>query len=206
MTYHIVGLDLSLTSTGWAIIRPEDEPGERIRTGLITSASIPNDAPDKYPLTLTRVRRLASKIVLTVQDMARRNHDDVVVVVIEAPAFSSNTGQAHTRAGLWWLVYHLVEKFALVVLVEPTKLKRYVTRKGNAGKSVVLTTIVRNFPALDIVDDNEADALGLACMAARELGFPQEPSVQRCDPGALEGVHWPEHINERRRALTQRGI
>jgi Holliday junction resolvasome RuvABC endonuclease subunit len=196
--FHIVGLDLSLTKTGWAIIRPGD--AEPIRVGLIESASIPNDAPDKYPLTLARVRRLASKIVQTVHDMTVRGADDVVVIVIEGPALGQNMGQAHIRAGLWWLVYHLVEKIGHVVVIEPTKLKRYVTRKGSGQKDLVFSTIVRNFPQVDVVDNNEADALGLACMAARELGFPQEPSVQRCDPGALEGVHWPQFITARRTA------
>ena len=129
-----------------------------------------------------------------------RSADDVVVIVIEGPALGQNNGQAHTRAGLWWLVYHLVEKIGHVVVIEPTKLKRYVTRKGNAQKDAVFSQIVRNFPQVDVVDNNEADALGLASMAARELGFPQEPSVQRCDPGALEGVHWPQFITARRTA------
>ena len=62
MTFHIVGLDLSLAKTGWAIIRPEDTD-EPIRVGVIESASIPNDAADKYPLTLQRLRRIASRIV-----------------------------------------------------------------------------------------------------------------------------------------------
>lgn len=197
MTYHIVGLDFSLTETGIAIIRPEtDDP---ITVDITGTPAVKNDDPAKYPLTLARLRKLAGAIVRKAQ--VGMQDGDVMIAVIEAPIFGKAMGQFHTRAGLWWLCYHLLEKMSLVVIVEPSKLKRYVTRKGGAPKELVFSTMVRNFPTVDIVNDNEADALGLACMAARELGFPQEPSVQRCDPGALEGVPWPEPIARRARAL-----
>lgn len=194
VTFHIVGLDLSLTATGIARIRPEEvllRDGIHVRT--VTSKPVP-DA--KYPNTLARIRKLAGDIVRAALEDA--DDGDDIVFMIEGPAFSATTGQVHTRAGLWWLVYHLVEKRGLVIIIEPTKLKKYVTRKGNAPKDAVLSTVVRNFPHVAVMDNNEADALALACMAARELGFPQEPSVQRCDPSALEGVDWPEQFTQRR--------
>lgn len=192
MQYHIVGLDLSLSATGVARIRPgADRP---ITLSLVTSSPVPNA---KYPHTLDRIRGLASRIIAAIKLGAEP--DDIIVVVMEGGAFMSTTGHAHTRAGLWWLMYHLIEKFALVVVVEPSKLKRYITGKGNAPKDLVFSSVVRNYPGIGIVDNNEADALGLASMASRELGYPMEPSVQRCTPSALEGVDWPEHIIQQRR-------
>lgn len=199
MSYHIVGIDPSISSTGVARIRP----GEVVAVATVTSKP---ERGARYPETLNRLRGMCRRII----EEARRDmqEGDVLVVVIEAPIFGTVTdsegkpigsaGQAHTRAGLWWMLYHLLEKMALMVVVEPTKLKRYVTRKGNAPKDLVFATMIRNFPDVGIMDNNQADALGLASMAARELGFPMEPSVQRVDPGALEGVNWPDHITQRR--------
>lgn len=193
--FHIVGLDLSLSATGVATIRPhETDPIDRIRLDLVTSKAVPNA---KYPHTLARLRSLAGGIVRAVQ--AHRLEGEIVVVVIEGPAFAATTGQVHTRAGLWWLVYHLVEKFAIVVVIEPSRLKRYVTGRGNAPKDEVFAKMISNFPHVGIVDNNEADALGLAAMAARELGYPMEPSVQRVTPNALESVEWGDFITTQRR-------
>lgn len=200
MTFHIVGLDLSLAATGVAVIRPPEPEfvgvlalGSGITVDTVTSKPV-TDA--KYPQTLARLRKLAGEIIRAA--LAGAGDDDDIIFVIEGPALGATTGQVHTRAGLWWLVYHLVEKLGVVVIIEPTKLKKYVTRKGTSAKDLVLTTVVRNFPHVGIVDNNQADALALACMAARELGFPMEPSVQRCDPSALEGVNWPQSITQRR--------
>lgn len=191
MAYHIVGLDLSLTATGIARIRPGDD--RPISVSVVKSDSIPNA---KYRHTLERMRGILSRVLVAIKHGSEEG--DMIVVVMEGGAFMSTTGHAHTRAGLWWLAYHLIEKFALVVVVEPSKLKKYITGKGNAPKDLVFSSIVRNYPEVVVRDNNEADALGLASMASRELGFPMEPSVQRCTPVALEGVDWPEHFTQRR--------
>ena len=198
MAFHIVGLDLSLTATGVAVIRPHEET-RKIRVSVVRSKSV--DSAD-YNATLERLRGLLNGIVKTIN--FEKEEGDIVVIVMEGPIFPSTKmlGMYHTRAGLWWLAYHFLSKIGLVVVVEPTKLKSYVTGKGNTPKAEVFATMVRNFPDVTIGDDNEADALGLANMAARELGFPQEPSVQRCNPSALEGVRWPAAITEHR--LAQR--
>lgn len=187
--YHFVGIDPSLSATGVATIRPHDPIPIRVR--LVESKPVPNA---KYPHTLARIRRLAGDIVRTVRDGAEDG--DIIIVVMEGPIFGQSTGQYHTRAGLWWILYHLLEKFSGFAVIEPTKLKRYVTGKGNAPKDLVFASVIRNFPSVGVVDNNEADALGLAAMAARQFGFPMEPSVQRVTPNALEGVDWPYFTTE----------
>lgn len=191
VSFHIVGLDLSLTSTGAAIVRP----GEPTRFTTITSKAVANA---QYPDTLTRIRTICAHTLRWIR--TGREEGDVTVVAMEAPIYPAGKalGMYHTRAGHWWMLYHLLEKEAHVVTIEPTKLKSYVTGKGNSSKEAMVATISRNFPDLAIYDDNQADAIGLANMVARELGHPQEPSVQRCNPGALEGVAWPDWITERR--------
>ena len=192
MQFHIVGIDPSLSATGICRIRPGTP--NPVQIDLIRSSRVPNA---KYPHTLARIRRLAGDVVRA----ARVDYEegDILVVCMEGPIFGQANGQYHTRAGLWWLLYHLLEKLGFIVIVEPTKLKKYATRKGNAPKDLVFASIIRSFPQVGIVDNNEADAVGLAAMVSRELGFPMEPSVQRVDPSALEGVDWPDFIIQQRR-------
>lgn len=192
MQFHIVGIDPSLSATGVCRIRPGTPVP--IVVDIITSKPVPNA---KYIHTLARMRQLAGDIVRAAKQGAQEG--DIIIVAMEGPIFGQSTGQYHTRAGLWWLLYHLLEKLGMVIIIEPTKLKKYVTKKGNAPKDLVFATIVRNFPSVGIVDNNEADAVGLASMVSRELGFPMEPSVQRVDPSALEGVDWPELVIQQRR-------
>lgn len=195
MNFHIVGLDLSLSGTGVARVRPHDRVP--IHTRTIGSKKQPGA---RYPETLERIRSLTRRIVAAVRE--EQEEGDVVVVVIEEPFPGADMGQAHTRAGLWWLVYHIIEKEAVVVTVPIATLKRYVTGFGGgpkSDKSAMLAAMARNFPDLVLDDDNQADALGLANMASRELGFPMEPSVQRVTPAALETVRWPSGITNRKR-------
>ena len=194
MAFHIVGIDPSLSGTGVCRIRPED--AEPITFDLIDSKPIPNAG---YIDTLVRMRNIAGRVIRAAR--VGMEEGDVLVVIMEGPIFGQSTGQYHTRAGLWWILYHLLEKLGAFVIIEPTRLKRYVTGKGNAPKDVVFSTVVRNFPHLGIMDNNIADAIGLACMGARELGYPMEPSVQRVTPAALEGVAWPWFMADHRRAL-----
>lgn len=197
---HLVGIDVSLTATGIARIRPDGSRTPPIT--LETIASSPSGSG--YPAQLERLRNVAGRVVRA----ARRNaaDDEGIVYALEAPIFGTVTnaqgkpigsaGMAHTRAGLWWLIYHLIEKTGPVITVPPTTLKSYVTGKGNAPKDLVISTVARNFPHLAILDNNQADALGLASMLARQLGSPVEPSPQRVNPAALNGITWPDAFTE----------
>lgn len=191
MSLHLVGVDLSLTATGLAKIRPET--GEPITVHTIGSAKVPNAG---YPETLLRIRTLSARITKWANEGAEPG--DLIVYGLEGPIFGQATGQYHTRAWLWGRVYERLASTGSVVVFEPKKIKSYAARKGNASKAEVVAAVTRNFPGVWITDDNQADALAMASMLARELGFPLEPSVQRVNPGALAGVDWPEWITQRR--------
>ena len=190
MTVHVVGLDLSLAKTGWSIIRP----GEPIRHGVLPSSAVRGDY---YVETLDRLRRICARIIRR----AAEGHEvgDVIVYAIEGPSHgNSNENGYHARAGLMWLLLHLLSKSGTCVVVPPSSAKRYMTGKGNADKPAMVSAVQRAFPALIVTDDNEADAITMAAMVARELGFPQEVSTHRVHPAALDGVVWPEWITQRR--------
>lgn len=155
----IVGLDLSLTSTGVAVADELDVVEvEQIRTkptgaGLVARRE--------------RLRRIRTEL--------RPWMHDADLVVIEGLAYASRSPHATERAGLWWLVVdHLLADHVPVAVVSPTARAKYATGKGNAGKDQVLAAVVRRYPDVDVTGNDEADAVVLAAMGARSLGYPIE--------------------------------
>jgi Holliday junction resolvasome RuvABC endonuclease subunit len=196
---HIAGFDVSLARTGWATVRIEHDRPPVIDHGVIPSNPVGGTTADYYPLTLARIRRIAGRIVGTVR--REREVGDPLIVAMEGPALGvarDAAGQADARAGLRWLVYHLLEKEAdAFVIIPPSNLKQYLTGKGggpDADKVAIVAAAQRAYPDRWITDDNEAEALGLAAMVARQINAPIEASVQRCHPFALNAVHWPVWI------------
>jgi crossover junction endodeoxyribonuclease RuvC len=167
----IVGLDLSLTSTGTAFI------GEKTWADRITPRTT---SYQRLQTILTSVLALTA---------------DATLVVIEGPSFGSGTtsrqsGQ-HERGGLWWLVtYRLWHREIPFAVVPPATLKKYATGKGKATKDAVLAAAIRRYPNVSFDGNDQADALILAAMGADHLGHPiaTMPTAHRA---ALTAVKWP---------------
>jgi len=157
-TEWAIGLDLSLTGSGIAII---SEDG--IRTALITSSGARTD-------TLRDRWERQNRIV---QQVCRFLYEGPLVV-IEQPAYSQTAGSQHDRSGLWWRIVNHAHELTDVVEVAPTTLKKYATGKGNASKDEMLAAAIHRYPAADVTNNNVADAVHLAAMGARFMGHPQE--------------------------------
>ena len=173
---RVVGLDLSLTATGTALIRP----------GMTTAVQTLKSKGAK-DATLSeradRLRKLAREILLPA---ATAN-----VVVIEQPAYSQTGGSHHDRSGLWWLVVDaLIFDDLRLVEVTPQAVKIYATGKGNASKDEVLAAVVRRYPDIEVRNNNEADALVLAAIGARLSGQPLEESLPQLHLRALDKIRW----------------
>jgi crossover junction endodeoxyribonuclease RuvC len=157
---RVIGLDLSLSSTGVAC-----NAGwvERIRL-----AAGPVDKP------FLRLRAIRARVL----EFANTGTD---LVVVEGLAISRQTGQHLTRAGMWHLVMEAVDARTPWIQVSPTALKKYATGRGNAGKDEVLAAAVRRFPHIDVKGNDEADALWLAAIGADLLGEPmvEMPALNR---------------------------
>lgn len=171
----VIGLDLSLTSTGIAVITTTGYAAHRIK-------------PPADLRGLTRMRWI------------RQNIDDLIVgitlVVVEGPAYGAQSGQSghHERAGLWWLVRERVESLVgEMAIVPPAVLKKYATGRGNASKDEVLAATIRQWPAFEGSSNDAADALWLAGIGADKLGQPAitVPDTRRA---ALGKVEWPAGI------------
>jgi crossover junction endodeoxyribonuclease RuvC len=170
---RVVGLDLSLTATGWAVA-----DGRHVEVGRITS----KPAGGHVAARSVRLRRIAGQV----HELAA----GADLVLVEAPAFAATTGHAHDRSGLWWLVVaRLTGAGVPLVEVPPSTLKTFATGKGNADKDAVLVAAVRTFPAVPVRDNNDADALWLAALGARAAGAPIDP--------------WPVLPKDRARALAK---
>lgn len=153
-----VGIDLSLTGTGLAIIV---ENG--IRTHLFTSKGKKDASLSERA---NRLNDLTNAITQSIPSGA--------LVVIEQPAYSQTGGSHHDRSGLWWLVLTALHPYHRIVEVAPGTLKKFATGKGNAGKDEMLAAAIRRYPNAEVTNNNVADALHLAAMGARYLGHPQE--------------------------------
>lgn len=179
----VVGLDLSLTSTGYAVV------GDNKRAvGTVTSKG-------KAGATLAERNSRLTQIVKGIDDVGYLA-DDADLFVIEAPAYSRSNPGMHDRSGLWWLaVRHLVDLGYPVVEVAPSARAKYATGKGNASKDQVLAAVVRRYPDFDVTSNDEADALILAAMGCRALGQPIDDMPQAHLAG-MSKVAWPTHIRQ----------
>lgn len=178
---RIVGLDLSLASTGVAVI---DEGAEVSVDRIATKPS-----GDNLWHRAHRLQRITTIVLDTVHTGGTPD-----LVVIEGPSHGqARQGGQHDRAGLWWLIVEALVAVEEIPVAEvpPATLKRYACGKGNAGKDEVLAAVVRRYPTVEVVGNDTADALTLAAMGADHLGHPiaAMPATHRA---ALDKVAWPE--------------
>lgn len=171
---RVVGVDLSLQATGIS-------DGTRVQ--LVKSKGTKTATLDQRR---ARLESICDQVVI-----ACAGAD---LVVIEGPSFGqARQGGQHDRAGLWWLVVSALGE--RVVEVPPATLKTYATGKGNAGKDEVLAAVVRRYPAVDVGDNNTADALVLAAMGLRHHGWPID-DMPLTHLRAMAKVAWPSLANE----------
>ena len=178
---RVVGLDLSLTSTGVAVV--DDEPADGVGrvVGRVTSSG-------KATATLRERHHRLQLLCQRVAALAWPSN----LVVVEGPSFGQHRqGGQHDRAGLWWLVVSTLHDVGVpVVEVPPSVRSKYATGAGNASKDAVLAAVVRRYPDVEVRGNDEADALVLAAMGARHLGRPID-SLPQVHLQAMGKVRWP---------------
>ncbi len=162
---HVVGVDLSLASTGIAT-----QFGER---------TCRTNAADPIEVRLATIRadvlhelQAEPPYLFVIEDFVTRS-----------PA-ASTLGMVHGVVRV-----ALAEAGIPFVLVPPATLKKYVTGKGNAPKPDMRMAVYQRF-GLDLPDDNQVDAFGLRAMALDAYGEPLAdlPAVQRV---CLDKITWP---------------
>lgn len=171
----VVGVDLSLTSTGLARITwTEQSPRVEVQ---------------RLKTKLKGFERLDFIV-----DVVHQWTAGVELVVVEGLAFAAHdTGRQ--GAGLHWMVrYGLWKDTVPTAVCPPTVRAKYACGKGNGGKDEVLSWVIRRYgiPLEVPVDGNDvADALTMAAMGARHLGRPIEEKIPQLNAEVMSKVEWP---------------
>lgn len=211
----VVGLDLSLTGPGLAVMRAPWGDGPP----FAMAATLPGfgKVSGRYASALSA---FADKIIVEVVN--RSSMTSGRVAVMESVLNQSGTGKATERGALWWMVAAGLERNGFAICtVHPTtrrtlshddearKLladardalnamkstltpKQLTSEKGRLsrlGKKATLQAQRRRWPDVAMKDDNAADALVCAELGARGLGWAGlPPLVNKNLPGAIRAL------------------
>ena len=154
----VIGLDLSLTGTGWATFN-----------GKVTFGTL---SPPKNKRTgMGRISWMLSRIFRVIEQ-----HGTPKLVTMEGLAFASRDRNLE-RAGLAFLVrYKLWKRGVPYVLVAPTSLKKFTSGSGKAEKSGMMLQVFKRWQ-IEPANDNEADAISLV-QVARQLEGLSTPETK----------------------------
>ena len=145
-----VGLDLSLTGTGFCNKRGNELQMKTIKT-----------KPKDFDNDLTRLCHIRAEVMQSIPA-------DTCMVAVEDFFIPHRSSQINAAKGLIMLGtlirVAMLEKGLSFWIISPNQLKKYATGKGNGPKGIVIREIYKRW-GVDAKDDNQADACVLAHMA-----------------------------------------
>jgi crossover junction endodeoxyribonuclease RuvC len=152
VTDVVVGIDLSLTGTGWCVLKiNQDGQTDTRKSGVVASK-------------LKGMARLNEILEALDKEIPAG-----AAVYIENYGFGSK-GQVVYQGELGGIVrYHLWKKGIKYTNVPPTVAKKWLTGKGVCEKSLILKELFKKYK-IDLDDDNEADATVLALIGKSKMG------------------------------------
>ncbi|QNJ55554.1 RuvC-like resolvase [Microbacterium phage Phinky] len=190
MTFTLVGgLDLSLTGAGMAALGIDNHG----HFGYTQTAGYDL----KKPTLLDQLKRIdfVRERVLDFLD----GLGSVDLIFIEEMPYHAKGTAVHQLSALWHSVAGEIARRGIpLARVNVSSLKIYATGKGTGvDKDEVMLAIARRYPDIAVANNNEADAFGLAAMAARKLGHPIEESLPQTHLRAMEKVEepWNEQLD-----------
>jgi Holliday junction resolvasome RuvABC endonuclease subunit len=156
----VVGIDVSLTKTGVAIV---DTETRTVTAGRVVSASLGEGV---VPMR-NRIRKAVDGVLGWMPHAI-----DLVVLERPLPARGGFASlQLERAAAYWFLVDQLVPRCGGAIAdVHPSTRAMLATGNGHAKEAEVLARIRSDFPDLVVADDNVADAVALAAGGAAWLG------------------------------------
>lgn len=159
----VVGLDLSLTSSGLARIT-----WGRDRTTVVETTTRGEAGVTTLADPVARCEAL-HRLKTAIVDWVHPSDLVVVEKLVPNPASKST----NERAGLWFLVVStLVYRGVRVVELHPSTLKRYATGRGNDPKSEMRAAARTWWPEAVTMTSDEDDALWLASVGMHLLDGP----------------------------------
>lgn len=181
---RVIGIDVSLTSTGIAIVHRD----LRAAADTIETKGHRGDTvSDRF----ARLMRIDNAVADWIYGGPLNASCSPTLTVIEAPVSVRHPGgSTWDRAGLWWSIVRTALACGPVATVSPTTRAKWATGKGNADKAAVAAFMTRYAPNVPIGNSDEADALALAYMGAQKLGWLH--ATGGIQYAAIDAVQWPE--------------
>lgn len=215
MATAIVGLDLSLTSAGVAVLETMPpyilEPGQ-CAPALLTNVGAAGKKTDGWTQRNRRVRTQTREVTKLLAGF------DIMLAVLESPVYGPNTpgstsgpGDAYDRAGLWhgvlaWLDFRNIP----MAFITPGNGHSFVTGKGrlllpdgqpDRKKQTVIWETRKWWPHNQhppqvkpwppVLNGDQGDALGLAVMGAMHEGFELPFRPERRHYHNVATCTWP---------------
>lgn len=151
----VVGLDLSLTATGYAVV----EDGKLVDSGVIKS----KPGGDQLVDEAKRLSEIVDNVLAIVPESK--------LVVIEGIAFmiQKTTSLVQLAAINYMVRIGLWKRGIPFVVVSPPSLKKFVTGKGKAQKDEMMLDVYRRW-GVALTENNICDAYGLARIGLALLG------------------------------------
>lgn len=171
-----VGIDPSLSCTGVAVIDTT--------TGKIIARRVVTESQGKT--LLGKRRRIRQAVARTLNVIPAR----VDLTAIEVPNSRSQFGAQNERMALYWFLVDQMFARGPVVEIAPATRAVLASGNGRASKEAVTSAMRAAFPAVQVTDDNVADALSLAAAAAARLGHPQYP-YDAHQSKSFANIAWP---------------
>lgn len=170
MTSRVVGLDLSLDSTGIAMLGR----AVTIKTDRLGPQASLADWSE-------RIEDIADRVVTQIQAW------DPQLVVLEAPQLMARkVGNWHERAGLHWTVIAALLAKGITVAHCPTaRVKSFLVGKANAEKQDCYRAAKALWDDMVFLSDDEADAMALCAIGSEWIGrgMPNLPQANRLRAG-----------------------
>ena len=142
----IVGLDISLTSTGLVVL----EDGVMIFNKAIKSKNEGKTVEER----LNRISEIIDEL------KANIHNKNIDVIVIEGYSFGSRVGMAYTIGELGGIARWEFRGYKMFEIA-PTQLKKFITGKGKCDKNLILKEVYKRYN-VDFDSDDIADAFALA--------------------------------------------
>lgn len=175
----VMGLDLSLNSTGYCYRTPGD---------IITGRIIPNDLRGMERLYFNR------HTLGEVLDEAVAKGGPISLVVIEGYAMGRSKSQGRVfNLGEWGGIARLVayDRGIPMLIAPPAQLKMFAT--GNGGSAIKKPEVIqaiRDVWSYDVPQDDEADAFVLMHLGEAYLDCRIQRGIPQARKRALDGVEY----------------
>jgi crossover junction endodeoxyribonuclease RuvC len=147
MFKYFVGIDPSLTATGVIVL---DKKGDIVERGLISTKN--------NKTTEERIIDISKAIMMILV-----KYEDIIVYIegLSNNSFGKTSSILELSALNFFLRIFFLQNAIKYKVIEPTKLKKFVTDKGNAKKELMLLKVYKRWN-VEFEDNNLCDAYALS--------------------------------------------